>query len=407
MVYSRLGNVGLPSDGGLHAVEDSDHHGRTRPIRDRSVHVKPFLHRDLPAVQHQSPDRPQVARTLQGSRRARHGGPVAKTRHCPHETPQPVVDRILELRRQLDLGARKIQRLLRDEFDTVPCVDTIHNILKRHDCVERRKPRRRQSHPGPPPTAMDHPNDVWTADFKGEFKTLDGRYCYPLTIQDGYSRFLLDCRALDRLDLRRTTESFRRLFRTLGLPNRIRTDNGPPFATRALGRLSQLSVTWIKLGIRPELIEPGKPYQNGRHERMHRTLGERTATPPAPTLRAQQKRFDHFRSFYNTVRPHQSLGQETPASLYQPPDRPFTDNPEPLSYPAHFEIRLVSQVGNIKWRKRVVHVSRLLSGDFVALEPIADGVSSVYFGPVHLGWLDERDFRILDVRRLEQRDRQL
>jgi len=328
-----------------------------------------------------------------------------RPRSCAHATAQPVVDRILELRRQFDLGARKIQRLLREEFDTVPCVDTVHNVLKRHGCVEPRKPRRRQSHPGPPPTSMDHPNDVWTADFKGEFKTGNGRYCYPLTIQDGYSRYLLDCRALSRLDLKGTTASFHHLFRTLGLPNRIRTDNGPPFATRAIGRLSQLSVGWIKLGIRPELIEPGKPYQNGRHERMHRTLGERTAMPPAADLRAQQKRFDAFRSFYNTVRPHESLGQETPASFYEPPDRSLPATPEPLIYPAHFELRLVSQVGNIKWRKRIVYVSRLLSRELVALEPIADGISSVYFGPVHLGWLDERDFRIMDVRRLQQKHR--
>jgi len=213
------------------------------------------------------------------------------------------------------------------------------------------------------------------------------------------------CRALSRLDLRGTTASLHHLFRKLGLPNQIRTDNGPPFATRAIGRLSQLSVGWIKLGIRPELIEPGKPYQNGRHERMHRTLGERTAMPPAADLRAQQKRFDSFRSFYNTVRPHESLGQETPASFYEPPDRSLPATTEPLTYPAHFELRLVSRVGNIKWRKRIVYVSRLLCRELVALEPIADGVSSVYFGPVHLGWLDERDFRIMDVRRLQQKHR--
>ena len=328
-----------------------------------------------------------------------------RPRTCPHATPGPVVERIIELREEFELGARKIQRLLRDEFDTVPCVDTVHNVLKRAGRIEPRKPKRRRTHPGPPPTSMDHPNDVWTADFKGEFKTRDGRYCYPLTIQDGFSRYLLDCRGLPRLDLRGTVSSFRHLFRTLGLPNRIRTDNGAPFATRALGRLSQLSVGWIKLGIRPELIEPGKPYQNGKHERMHRTLGDRTATPPAPSLRAQQKRFDQFRTFYNTVRPHESLGQETPASFYEPPDRTLPDKPEPLSYPAHFELRLVSQVGNIKWRKRFVHVSRLLAREYVALDTIADGVSSVYFGPVHLGWLDERDFRIMDVRRLQRRQR--
>jgi len=322
---------------------------------------------------------------------------------CPHATSQPVVDRILELHQQTQLGARKIQRMLRDELDPVPCIDTVHEILRRHDCVEVHKPRRRRTHPGPPPTTMEHPNDVWSADFKGEFKTGDGRYCFPLTIQDGYSRFLLDCFALTRLDLERTAQRSDQLFRTYGLPNRIRTDNGHPFASRALGRLSQLSVSWIKQGIIPETIEPGKPYQNGRHERMHRTLGERTASPPANSRNAQQRRFNQFRTFFNTVRPHEALGQETPASVYQPSTRPFLRNPPPLLYPPHFELRLVSQVGCIRWKKRFVHVSRLLAHEYVALDPIAPSVWSVYFGPVHLGWLDEADYRIMDTRRIQRR----
>lgn len=193
---------------------------------------------------------------------------------------------------------------------------------------------------------MDHPNDVWTADFKGEFKTRKRRYCYPLTIQDGFSRYLLDCRALPRLDLRGTVSSFRQLFRTLGLPNRIRTDNGAPFATRALGRLSQLSVGWIELGIRPELIEPGKPYRNGRHERMHRTSGDRTAhaTGPEPPCSTEA-----IRPVPNLLQHDASARKPragTPASLYEPRERPFPDKPEPLSYPGHFELRLVSPVGN-------------------------------------------------------------
>jgi transposase InsO family protein len=326
-----------------------------------------------------------------------------RPRTCPHATPQPVVERILALRHRYGWGARKLARLIRDEFPTAPCPDTIHAILRRHDLVEHRKPRRRRTHPAPPPAPSDQPNDVWTADFKGEFKTQDGRYCFPLTVQDGYSRFLLDCFGMLRLDLQATLRRFTQLFHTYGLPKRIRCDNGHPFASTALAHLSQLSVAWIQLGIPPEFIQPGKPQQNGRHERLHRTLGECTAHPPAKNLRSQQRRFHHFRHTYNYVRPHESLGQETPASHYVSSTRPFPKNPPPLHYPPHFELRLVSQIGCIRWKSRSVHVSRLLDNQIVGLEPIAETVCSVFFGPVHLGWLDESDFRIMDVRGHQRR----
>lgn len=317
---------------------------------------------------------------------------------CPHATPQDVVDRILQLRKQRGWGAPKLRKVLEREFDRVPCVDTVHQILKRNGMVKTRKPRRRRTHPGPPTPPMDRPNAVWTVDFKGEFRTGDGRLCYPLTVQDGFSRFLLDCKGMLRLDLSQTMRRFDHLFRTYGMPDVIKSDNGHPFASTAIARLSQLSVRWIKLGIRPELIEPASPHQNGRHERMHRTLKAETTRPAKKDLRAQQRRFDSFREVFNQERPHEALDLETPASVYERSARPFPSRIEEVSYPDHFEVRKISQDTTIRWKNRKVFVSNLLARDYIGLEEVGEGLWSVYFGPVHLGWLDEEDYRIMDVR---------
>lgn len=192
---------------------------------------------------------------------------------CPHATPQPVVDRILEVRKRRGWGARKLAAVIEREFGHAPSADTIHRLLDRLDLLRHKKPRRRRTHPGRPVVPMDRPNATWSADFKGQFRTLDGALCYPLTVQDAHSRFLLDVRAFPAPTLERTIARFSRLFRTHGLPERILTDNGAPFASNALGRLSQLSVYFVTLGITPAFIQPAKPYQNGRHERMHSPAG--------------------------------------------------------------------------------------------------------------------------------------
>lgn len=318
---------------------------------------------------------------------------------CPHTTPPEVAQKILSIRRRRGWGARKIRRRLRDDpdIDPVPSKDTIHRILVRAELVDHRKPRRRRSHPGPPLPIPHEPNATWTADFKGEFRTGDGHLCFPLTIQDGHTRFFLECRGMLRLDLQATMRRFRHLFREYGLPRRIRTDNGHPFATTAIAGLSQLSVWWIELGILPELIEPGQPQQNGRHERLHRTLKEGTAQPPASNLRSQQTRFHRFRRIYNQERPHEALAMETPASLYRPSRRPFTESPSPVAYPGHFELRRVSGDNTLRWKNRKVFVSTLLKRKVVGLEPVAHDAWAVYFGPVRLGWLHENDYRIMDV----------
>jgi len=254
---------------------------------------------------------------------------------------------------------------------------------------------------------MTAPNLIWTADFKGQFRTRDGIYCYPLTVVDGYSRFLLGCQALDSTAHVGAQPVFRRLFQEFGLPQLIRTDNGVPFATCALARLSQLSVWWIRLGIYPELIEPSHPEQNGRHERMHRTLKAETTRPAAGHRASQQRRFNDFRDEFNNDRPHEALGQDTPASRYRPSPRPFPARLPALEYPSHYETRLVSRNGGIRWSSQWVNVSHVLGGEYVGLEEIDDGIWDVYFGRLKLGRFHERTLRIVDALGRSERRRLL
>lgn len=330
--------------------------------------------------------------------------------HAPHGSPTAtvpdVVEKILRIRKRRGWGGRKISaKLDRDpSVEDAPSPSTVTRVLKRNGCIESSKPDRRRSHPGPPLPIKPEPNATWSADFKGEFRMGDAKLCYPLTVQDGHSRFLLECRGMHGLDLQATKRRFRHLFREFGMPERIRTDNGHPFASRAIGRLSQLSVWWVSLGILPEFIEPASPHQNGRHERMHRTLKKRTASPPGPNLRAQQRRFNGFCRVYNFDRPHEALDMLTPSDVYRPSHRQLS-NPRPPEYPGHFEIRQVSGDATLRWNNRKIFVSTTLKGHAVGLEEIGDGVWSVYFGPLRLGWLDEADYRIMDVKGRARRRR--
>jgi len=202
-----------------------------------------------------------------------------------------------------------------------PSSTSVALILKRNGYIKPRRKRIKRYHPGRPLTVMPRPNEVWTADFKGQFKTQDGLFCYPLTVADGYNRYLFCVEGMLSPLQQPVKTVFKRLFEEYGLPDKIRTDNGSPFATIALGRLSRLSAWWIRLGIIPELIEPGCPQQNGSHERMHKTLKYETTIPPAANLKKQQDRFDVFRPEYNYVRPHEALGMKTPSSIYSPSSR--------------------------------------------------------------------------------------
>ena len=319
---------------------------------------------------------------------------------CPHKTPDHCVEAILEKKRRHPFwGAKKIVPRLRGKYpdEPWPAISTGSAILERRGLVKSRGRSRKRGHAGRPDTPMTEPNAVWTIDFKGQFKTRDGKYCYPLTVADGNSRFLLGCQGFLSPCLRDTKKTMTTTFRNYGLPSIIRSDNGTPFASSAIGRISKLSVWWIKLGIYPELIEPAHPEQNGRHERMHRTLKAETARPPAGNLSAQQRRFNIFRTEYNEERPHEALGQVTPASVYTPSARPFLEHLPPVEYPGHFEVRRVSRNGGIRWNSNWVNVSHALATEFIGFEEVDDDLWNVYFGPVWLGRFHEKELKIEDA----------
>lgn len=317
----------------------------------------------------------------------------------PRATDSNLVEKVVELRKKHpSWGGRKLHDILarRDPSVAWPAGSTCCEILKREGLVETRRRRRYPGHPGPPTRPMDESNSTWTTDFKGEFKTRDGEYCYPLTVVDGYSRYLLACQGLPSTKTVLARPVFTRLFSEYGLPRVIRSDNGTPFASTALARLSSLSVWWIRLGIFPELIEPASPQQNGAHERMHRTLKRETQRPPKGNLQAQQVCFNRFRDDYNNLRPHDGIGGATPASRYQPSPRPMPRTLPQVEYPKHFEERYVSANGGIRWKCVRVPVSKTLEGQFVGFEEVGDGLWDVYFGPILLGRMDERTLRIED-----------
>ncbi len=323
-----------------------------------------------------------------------------RPKSCPHQTTAAVEASLLELRRKHpSWGPRKLLAWLRQRQPEVvwPAASTIGDVLRRHGLVIPR-PSFGRSRIGRPPvsplTEATGANDVWTSDFKGQFRTGDHRLCFPLTVVDAYSRFILGIAGLDSVKETGTWRIFERLFRQYGMPSAIRTDNGSPFASTSVGRLSRLSVRWLKLGIRLERIAPGHPEQNGSHERMHRTLKEATARPPAGNAFVQQARFDAFRQLYNEERPHEALGQKPPASHYASSGRPFPEHlPEP-EYPGHYEVRSVRPKGHIRWQGNELFVSEALAGQRIGLEEIAEGTWAVYFGTVLLARLDDRERKL-------------
>ena len=317
-----------------------------------------------------------------------------------HNKTAPEVEQALMQMRLLHRtwGARKLlhQVGLAQPQLRLPHESTVCEMLKRNGLITAKPRRRGIGHPGRPSSVVSGPNDCWSGDFKGQFRLGDGNYTYPLTVTDNYSRYLLECKCQTGTLLEPTKQAFTKLFKEYGLPRRIKTDNGTPFAGVTLGRLSQLSVWWLKLGILPELSEPGKPQQNGRHERMHRTLKAEATKPPGANSRAQQRKFNAWRQEYNEVRPHEALDMSTPAQLYQRSPREMPSKLAGMEYPDRFEVRYVSANGGIRWRKQWVNVTSALVGEHVGLEAIDDGLWDVYFGVMKLGRLHERHMRIED-----------
>ena len=320
---------------------------------------------------------------------------LADRSKAPHNQPNAVdaetVGAILEVRaRHPSWGERKLKAWLERERGerSWPCASSIGAVLKRHGLTSPPKRRRRAA----PSQELGEPraaNQVWAIDFKGWFHTGDGRRCDPLTLTDVHTRYLLRCQGVDETGAAFVRPLLEAAFREYGLPARMRSDNGPPFASTGVGGLSRLSVWWLRLGIGLERIEPGKPQQNGRHERMHRTLKQETARPPERTLRAQQRAFDRFRLEYNQERPHEALEMATPGSLYEPSARPFPGRLPEMEYPAGFAVRIVQQHGDVRWRYGRFFLGEALAGETVGFEEVEDGWR-VWFGPLPLASLDAR-----------------
>lgn len=297
-------------------------------------------------------------------------------------------------------GARKLRELLLRKFPAevkVPAVSTIHAVLDRHGLVQPRKGRRHRAQ-GTPLSAGKEPNDLWCADFKGEFKLGDGRYCHPLTVTDQASRYLLMCEALESVRGDSAFTCFEALFKERGLPLAIRSDNGVPFASpNSLFGLSQLSVWWLRLGISIERIKPGKPQQNGRHERMHLTLKKEATRPAKANFLQQQARFDEFREEFNDERPHEALEMKMPTEVYTPSRRLYTGLSE-LAYPFHDRSVLVTTCGRICLHNRKVNVSHVFAGQTLGIKEVDENVWLVSFMEHDLGYIDleERSLQPLE-----------
>lgn len=327
----------------------------------------------------------------------------APRRH-PNQTPAEIEAQVLALRRKHPRwGPRTLKKLLEDQSGALawPAASTIGELLDREGLTRHRRKRRKVEPYRRPFESVTEPNDEWAGDFKGWMRTQDGERIDPLTISDTCSRFLLRCQAVEKTDSARVQAIFEAAFREYGMPRAIRTDNGAPFASCAIAGLSRLAVWWIKLGIVPGRIAAGHPEQNGRHERMHRTLKEATASPPAANRRAQQRAFDEFRREYNEVRPHQALAMRTPEAVYRSSPRPYPGRVKEPQYASALKVRHVHKHGQFWWNYQDVFLSKVLHGERIGLLPLDDRYYRIY-----LAWLPiaRLDTHTLQVERLWPED---
>lgn len=320
--------------------------------------------------------------------------------HCnPTKIDDDIVNIIIECKGEHMLwGPKKIRAVLYGRSPEIvwPAVSTIGDILNRHGLVVHRRRRNRATPSAQPLEHCQAANHVWCIDFKGWFRTQNGRRCTPLTLSDGYSRFLLRCQSMSgNTGFEQVKPLLVAAFREFGLPYAIRSDNGAPFASVGLAGLSVLSVWWMRLGIRPERIWPGKPQENGRHERMHRTLKEATAKPPKATLKEQQQAFDRFVHEYNFERPHEALGQQPPAHFYQASPRSYPSRlPKMPEYPKDFIVRKIKDSGRIKWKGNELCLCSALTGQYVGFEQIEERLYRIYFMDQPIGYFDEKHLKV-------------
>lgn len=310
----------------------------------------------------------------------------------PEKTSHHITQILLKTKKRYPhWGPKKIKAWLEIEKPEKnwPAASTIGDIFKRNGLVKRKKRKYKSPLHSKPFIDCTAPNVVWSADYKGHFRLgANQRHCYPLTISDNYSRYLLGCKALYGTYLKDTWKYFERIFKEYGLPQAIKTDNGKPFASPSLCGLTQLSVWWIKLGIIPERIMPGRPDQNGRHERMHRTLKEATAKPPYLTIERQQSAFNKFQKEYNFERPHEALNNKRPAEIYNLSERRFPKKLPTIEYSSDHLVRKVRYGGEISWNGKNIFISESLRGEHVGLIEIEDGIWQVYFSMIKLAELD-------------------
>jgi len=313
-----------------------------------------------------------------------------------NQLPPPIEAQIVRLKREYpSWGAPKIRERLRRKYPDLRCpaISTVHAVLDRQGLVERRA-RRRYKARGTALSRPLQPNELWCADFKGEFMLADRRYCFPLTITDFATRYLIRCEALASTKERTAFTVFECAFRDLGLPIAIRTDNGIPFACgNALYGLTRLSVWWLRLGIALERIKPGHPEQNGRHERMHLTLKREATKPASPNFLQQQARFDAFVARYNDERPHHALDMRVPADDYRPSSRPYHGLGE-LEYPLHDWTATVTTCGRICYEKRKVNLSTVFAGQKVGVAQVSEHIWLVSFMDYDLGYFDDETCRL-------------